>query len=50
MNMSITAAIVVIVAGLLIAALLNGLIGTIVAAVGLVGLIVAVVNTTRASA
>jgi hypothetical protein len=45
--MTIGAAIVVIVVGLLIAAFLNATIGWIVAAVGVVGLILAAVSTTR---
>lgn len=46
--MTIGAALVVIVAGLLIAALLNGTIGLIVALVGVVGLIVTVLSRGRA--
>jgi len=45
--MTIGAAIVVIVAGILIAAFLNATIGWIVAAVGVVGLILAALSTTR---
>lgn len=45
--MTIGAAIVVIVVGLLIAAFLNTTIGWLVAAVGVVGLILAAVSTTR---
>lgn len=45
--MTLGAALVVIVAGLLIAAFLNSTIGMIVAAVGLVGLILALVSGSR---
>ncbi len=45
--MTIGAALVVILAGVLIAAFLNSTIGLIVAAVGVVGLILAAVSTSR---
>jgi hypothetical protein len=45
--MTIGAALLVIVVGVLIAALLNATIGLIVAAIGVVGLIVALFATTR---
>ncbi len=45
--MSIGAALIVIVAGLLIAVFLNSTIGMIVAAVGVVGLIIAAVSGSR---
>jgi hypothetical protein len=48
--MTIGAALVVIVAGVLIAAFLNATIGWIVAVIGLVGLILAAVSTTRSRA
>lgn len=47
--MTIGAALVTIVVGLLIAATLSGTIGMIVAAVGLVGLVLAVVSRGRAA-
>lgn len=47
--MTIGAALVVIVAGLLIAAFLSSTIGMIVAAVGLVGLVLAVLSGRRAT-
>jgi len=43
-HMTIGAALVVVVAGLLIAAMLNSTIGIIVAIIGVVGLILALVN------
>lgn len=46
--MSITAALLVIVVGVAIAALANSTVGLIVAAVGVVGLIVAAVSSSRA--
>jgi hypothetical protein len=48
--MTVGAAIVVVVAGVLIAAFLNSTIGVIVAAIGVVGLLVAVVAGSRGSA
>jgi hypothetical protein len=48
--MSITAAIVVILVGIAIAAFLSGLLGTIVAAIGVVGLVVALWSSMRARA
>jgi hypothetical protein len=45
--MTIGAALVVILAGVLIAAFLNGTVGLIVAAIGVVGLILAAVSTSR---
>lgn len=45
--MTIGAALVVILAGVLIAAFLNSTIGLIVAAVGVIGLILAAVSTSR---
>jgi len=45
--MTIGAALIVIVAGILIAAFLNGTIGLIVAIIGVVGLLLAVVGGTR---
>ncbi|MCU0312380.1 MAG: hypothetical protein MUE36_15720 [Acidimicrobiales bacterium] len=45
--MTIGVALVVIIAGILIAAFLNATVGWIVAAVGVVGLILAAVSTTR---
>jgi Flp pilus assembly protein TadB len=49
-RMTIGAALVVIVVGVLIAAFLNSTIGVIVAVVGVVGLILAVVSNGRSSA
>jgi hypothetical protein len=46
--MTIGAALIVILAGILIAVLLNGTIGMIVAVIGIVGLIIAVVSNGRA--
>jgi hypothetical protein len=46
-NMTVGAALIVILAGVLIAAFLNGTIGLVVAAVGVIGLIVAAVSTGR---
>jgi hypothetical protein len=48
--MTIGAALVVVLAGVLIAAFLNATIGLIVAAIGVVGLILALVSTTRRGA
>ena len=47
--MTIGAALVVIVVGVLIAAFANATIGLIVAVVGVVGLVLALVNTSRAN-
>jgi integral membrane sensor domain MASE1 len=46
-QMTIGAALVVVLAGVLIAAFLNATIGVIVAAIGVVGLIIALFSTTR---
>lgn len=46
--MTIGAALIVVLAGVLLAIFLSGTIGMIVAAIGIVGLILAVVNTGRA--
>lgn len=48
--MTIGAALLVVVVGVLIAAFANGTIGLIVAAIGVIGLIVALVGSTRARA
>lgn len=48
--MTIGAAIVVVLVGVLIAAFLNSTIGMIVAAIGVVGLLLAVVSTSRGRA
>jgi hypothetical protein len=48
--MTIGAALVVVLAGVLIAAFLNATIGVIVAAIGVVGLILALVSTSRRGA
>ena len=48
--MSITAAIVVILVGIAIAVFVSGLLGTIVAAIGVVGLVVALLSSMRARA
>jgi hypothetical protein len=49
MDMTIGAALAVIVVGVLIAVFLNATIGLIVAAVGVVGLVLALFSTTRTS-